>query len=37
MFIAAIRYRKLPETSVPIQPVSWCSPELSFSTGPASA
>ncbi len=36
-FSAAIRYRKLPETSVPIQLVSWCSPEPPFSTGPAIA
>ena len=33
---AAMRYRKMPETSVPIQPVTWCSSEWSFLTGPAS-
>ncbi len=37
MLSAAIKYRKLPETRVPIQVVSWCSPESPFLTGPASA
>ena len=31
--IAAMTYKKLPETSVPTQPVTWCSPELPFLTG----
>ena len=35
--IAAIAYRNVPETSVPIQLVTWCRFELSFLTGPSSA
>ena len=34
--IAAMMYRKNPDTSVPIQPVTWCRLESSFLTGPSS-
>ena len=32
-----MRYRKVPETLVPMRPVTECSPEPPSSTGPASA
>ena len=34
---AAMTYRKQPDTSVPIQLVTWCRSELPFLTGPSSA
>jgi hypothetical protein len=36
-FSAAMMYRKMPETPVPMKPVVWCSVELSFLTGPSRA
>jgi hypothetical protein len=36
MFTAAIRYRKVPDTVAPIQPVTWCKLEPLWRTGPSS-
>jgi hypothetical protein len=36
-FSRAIRYKKVPDTAVPMTPVAWCSPELSFLTSLLSA
>jgi hypothetical protein len=37
MLIAAIRYRKAPDTPVPTTVVSWCRPDEPLRTGPVSA